>query len=90
MKKLRYRLYFIFTIILNPYVPLMFHAKDFPNIPSDSVVEVHFVTCAIFNDGGILGYSISRNFYNSDSDQVQCERTTCIKAIFWPPSEVKI
>ena len=56
MTKLRYRFFFIF-IILNTYVPLIFHAKIQPKITSGSGEKVDFVIFAIFSNGGHLGYS---------------------------------
>ena len=56
MTKLRYRFFFIFTI-LNTYVPLIFHAKIKPKISSGSGEKVDFVIFAMFSNGGHLGYS---------------------------------
>ena len=47
MTKLRY-IFFIF-IILNIYVPLIFHIKIQPKIPSGSGEEVDFLIFAIFS-----------------------------------------
>ena len=47
---------FIF-IILNTYVPLIFHAKIQPKISCGSGEKVDFVIFAIFSNGGHLGYS---------------------------------
>ena len=47
---------FIF-IILNTYVPFIFHAKIQPKISSGSGEKVDFVIFAIFSNGGHLGYS---------------------------------
>ena len=56
MTKLRYRFFFIFTI-LNTYVPLIFLAKIQPKILSGSGEKVDFVIFASFSNGGHLGYS---------------------------------
>ena len=56
MTKLLYRFFFIF-IILNTYVPLIFHAKIQSKISSGSGEKVDFVISAIFSNGGHLGYS---------------------------------
>ena len=63
MTKLRYRFFFIFTI-LNTYVPLIFHTKSQPKISSGSGEKVDFVIFAIFSNGGHLGYSTRPNFIN--------------------------
>ena len=61
MTKLRYRFFFIF-IILNTYVPIIFHAKIQPKISGGSGEKVDFVIFAIFSNGGHLGYSTRPNF----------------------------
>ena len=43
MTKLRYRFFFVFFLILNTYVPLIFHAKNQPKISSGSGEKVDFV-----------------------------------------------
>ena len=55
------QIFFIF-IILNTYVPLIFHAKIQPKISSGSGGEVDFVVFAIFSNSGHLGYSTRSNF----------------------------
>ena len=45
------------VIILNTYVPLIFHAKTQPKLSSGSGEKVDFVIFAIFSNGGHLGYS---------------------------------
>ena len=67
MTKLRYRFFFIFTI-LNTYVPLIFHAIFQPKISSGSGEKVDFVIFAIFSNGGHLGFSFDlTRFYNSET-----------------------
>ena len=56
MTKLRYRFFFIFTV-LNNCVSLIFHAKIQTKISSGSGEEVDFVIFAIFSNSGHLGYS---------------------------------
>ena len=51
--KVRYRFFFIFTI-LNTYVPLIFHVKIQPKIISGSGEEVDFVIFAICSNSGHL------------------------------------
>ena len=55
MTKLRYN--FFVVVILNIYVPLIFHAKIQPKISNGSGEKVDFVIFAIFSNGGHLGYS---------------------------------
>ena len=50
------QIFFIF-IILNTYVPIIFHAKIQPKISSGSGEKVDFFIFAIFSNGGHLGYS---------------------------------
>ena len=50
------QIFFIF-IILNTFVPLIFHAKIQPRIFSGSGEKFGFVIFAIFSNGGHLGYS---------------------------------
>ena len=52
---------FIF-IILNTYLPLIFHAKIQPKIFSSSGEKVDFVNFAIFSNGGHFGYSTWPSF----------------------------
>ena len=59
--KLRYRFFFIFTI-LNTYIPLIFHAKIQPKMFSSSEEKFDFVIFAIFSNGGHLGYSTRLKF----------------------------
>ena len=56
MTKLRYSFFFHYCIS-EYYVPLIFHAKIQPKIPSGSGEEVDFVVFALFSNGGHLGYS---------------------------------
>ena len=49
------QIFFIF-IILNTYVPLIFHAKIQPKISSGSGEKVDFVIFVIFSNGSHLGY----------------------------------
>ena len=56
MTKLRFRFFLVF-IILNTYVPLIFHAKIQPKISSGSGEKVDFVIFAFFSNGGHLEYS---------------------------------
>ena len=61
MTKLCNRFFFIF-IILNTYVPLIFHAKIQPEISSGFGEIVDFVIFAIFSNTGHL-----TQFYNSET-----------------------
>ena len=53
MTKLRYIFFFIF-MILNTYVPLLFHAKIQPKISSGSGEKIDFVIFAILVIAAIL------------------------------------
>ena len=58
--KTRPQIFFIF-IILNTYVPLIFHAKIQPKLSTSSAGEVDFVVFAIFSNSSHLGYLTRSN-----------------------------